>query len=191
MQISDKGAQVKELQLQLAAAGFDPGPVDGIFGPRTRQAVEQLQRCCGLEVDGVAGPQVQSALELLLSHRPRPGRRLSPHFVEAEFACRCCGMVRVNIRLVYMLEQLREQLGGKPVVITSGYRCAAHNRTVGGANGSQHLLGNAADIVVANVASNEVAAVSEKIGFPGLGRYAGFTHVDVRIGKYARWVDSE
>lgn len=191
MQIGDKGAKVQELQRQLADAGFDPGPADAVFGPRTSQAVKQLQRCCGLEVDGVAGPQVQSALELLLPYRLRPGHKLSPHFAEAEFACRCCGMVRVNIRLVHMLEQMREQLGGKPVVITSGYRCAAHNRAVGGAQQSQHLLGNAADIVVANVASNEVAAVSEKIGFPGLGRYAGFTHVDVRIGKYARWVDSE
>lgn len=219
MQISDKGAQVKELQLQLAAAGFDPGPVDGIFGPRTRQAVEQLQRCCGLEVDGVAGPQVQSALELLLPHRPRPGRRLSPHFAETEFACRCCGMVRVNIRLVHMLEQLREQLGGKPVVITSGYRCAAHNRAVGGARQSQHLLGNAADIVVdivavhhaaaaknekpatapgskkyiqasgglSHVPPDEVARAAEILGFPGVGCYPGFTHVDIRPNGPARW----
>ncbi len=188
MQIGDKGAKILELQQRLAAAGFDPGPADAVFGPRTRQAVEILQRCCGLDVDGIAGQQVQDALELLLPHQAQPGRKLSPHFAEAEFACRCCGMVRVNIRLVHMLEQLREQLGGKPVVINSGYRCAVHNRAVGGVRQSQHLQGNAADIIVANVAPREVAEISEKMGFPGLGRYSGFTHVDVRPGENALWV---
>jgi len=187
MQVGAKGADVQELQLQLAAAGFDPGPADAVFGPRTRRSVEQLQRYCGLEPDGRAGQQVPAALALLLPHRPQPGHKLSPHFAEAEFACRCCGLVRVNIRLVHLLEQLREQLGGKPVVVSSAYRCAAHNSAVGGARRSQHLLGNAADIVVAHAAPREVAAASEKIGFPGLGSYTGFTHVDVRLGEKARW----
>jgi len=188
MRIGDQGTQVQELQQQLAAAGFDPGPADAVFGPRTRRAVEQLQRCCRLAPDGRAGPQTLAALELLLPHRPQPGRRLSPHFTEAEFACRCCGLVRVNIRLVHLLEQLRRQLGGQPVLVSSAYRCAAYNRMVGGAKQSQHLLGNAADIAVTGVAPPDVAAAAEKVGFAGLGRYSGFTHVDVRLGENTRWI---
>jgi len=188
MQVGAPGAEVQELQLQLAAAGFDPGPVDGLFGPRTRRAVLQLQRCCRLVPDGRAGPQTLAALELLLPHRPQPGRRLSPHFAEEEFACRCCGLVRVNPRLVHLLEQLRGQLGGKPVVVSSAYRCAVHNRAVGGARQSQHLLGNAADIAVTGIAPRAVAAAAEKMGFTGVGRYSGFTHVDVRLGGKVRWV---
>ena len=188
MQIGAKGTKVQELQQQLAAAGFDPGPADAVFGPRTRRAVEQLQRCCSLKIDGVAGPQTLQALALLLPHRPRSGRRLSRYFAETEFACRCCGQVRVNPRLVHLLEQLREQLGGKPVVVSSAYRCVAHNRAVGGAKQSQHLLGNAADVIVTGAALRDVAAVAEKLGFAGVGRYNGFTHVDVRDGGKARWV---
>jgi len=188
MRSGDQGTQVQALQQHLAAAGFDPGPADALFGPRTRRAVEQLQRCCRLAPDGTAGRQTLAALALLLPHRPQPGRRLSPHFSQTEFVCRCCGLVRVNIRLVQMLEQLREHLGGKPVVINSAYRCAAHNRAVGGARQSQHLLGNAADIAVTGVAPPDVAAAAEKMGFAGVGRYFGFTHVDVRVGVKARWV---
>ena len=33
-----RGADVSKLQRELKAAGFDPGPVDGIFGPRTEKA---------------------------------------------------------------------------------------------------------------------------------------------------------
>jgi len=188
MQVGAHGVDVQELQLQLAAAGFDPGPADALFGPRTSRAVIQLQRCCRLVPDGRADPQTRSTLAMLLPHRPQPGRRLSPHFAEAEFSCRCCGQVRVNLRLVHLLEQLRGQLGGKPVVVSSAYRCAAHNLAVGGAIQSQHLLGNAADIVVANVAPQAVAAAAEKLSFAGVGRYSGFTHVDVRVGSKVRWV---
>ncbi|SFG07171.1 Putative peptidoglycan binding domain-containing protein [Desulfotomaculum arcticum] len=183
----DSGAPVQELQRQLAAAGFNPGPADGVYGPRTRRAVIQLQQFCWLAVDGIAGPNTLKALALLLPHRPVPGHRLSPHFKEQEFACRCCGVVRVNLYLVEMLEQLRERLGGRPVTVTSGCRCEAHNRAVGGVQQSQHLPGNAADIVVGGIAPREVAAAASELGFPGVGQYSGFTHVDVRPGNPARW----
>lgn len=57
-----KGAAVKSLQQQLAAAGFNPGPIDGIFGAKTRSAVIAFQRARGLAVDGIAGPQTLGAL---------------------------------------------------------------------------------------------------------------------------------
>ena len=61
-----RGAEVEELQRELAAAGFGPGPVDGIFGPRTRGAVARLQEYCGLAVTGSAGQATRQALGLLL-----------------------------------------------------------------------------------------------------------------------------
>ena len=43
------------------------------------------------------------------------------------------------------LERVREILGGSPVRVSSGYRCEELNRAVGGARGSAHLSGFAAD----------------------------------------------
>lgn len=53
-------------------------------------------------------------------------------------------------RLVFvaeMLERIRASLGS-PVIVTSGYRCAALNRAVGGVANSDHVSGHAADILV-------------------------------------------
>lgn len=46
---------------------------------------------------------------------------------------------------VNVLEPARERLG-KPIVVNSGFRCPIHNRAVGGATGSQHMKGEAADL---------------------------------------------
>ena len=47
---------------------------------------------------------------------------------------------------VKVLEPLRKALG--PVVITSGYRCVALNKAIGGSTASAHMEGKAADISV-------------------------------------------
>jgi peptidoglycan hydrolase-like protein with peptidoglycan-binding domain len=53
---------VRRLQRRLAAAGFDPGPIDGLYGPRTAAATERFQATTGLAADGVAGPRTLVAL---------------------------------------------------------------------------------------------------------------------------------
>lgn len=58
----------------------------------------------------------------------------------------------VNLRLLCnnVLEPVRSLLG-VPVIITSGYRCLALNRLVGGARTSQHQKGEAADFVLRTI----------------------------------------
>lgn len=56
------GSAVKELQKQLRAAGFDPGAIDGKFGPKTEAAVTRFQKANGLQADGIAGPKTWAAL---------------------------------------------------------------------------------------------------------------------------------
>ncbi len=51
-----QGPDVRDAQRKLLQRGFDPGPVDGIFGVKTDAAVRAFQRAQGLVPDGVIGP---------------------------------------------------------------------------------------------------------------------------------------
>lgn len=51
------GNQVKEIQCLVGYFAADPGPVDGIYGANTQQAVVKAQQICGISEDGVVGPQ--------------------------------------------------------------------------------------------------------------------------------------
>ena len=56
------GGEVRDLQSALLQRGINPGPLDGIFGPRTETAVRRFQELEGLVADGVAGPMTLAAL---------------------------------------------------------------------------------------------------------------------------------
>lgn len=62
---SDYGADVIELQTRLKAVGYDPGEIDGEFGPNTESAVKALQTAAGILVDGEFGPDSLAALVAL------------------------------------------------------------------------------------------------------------------------------
>lgn len=53
---------VRDVQTRLHQLGYDPGPIDGIRGRRTYNAVKQFQRDRGLEIDGLVGPITEAAL---------------------------------------------------------------------------------------------------------------------------------
>lgn len=66
LRIGSRGTDVMEIQALLAKIGYRPGPIDGIFGSQTQQAVIQFQRDNGLTPDGIIGPNTYNALEPLL-----------------------------------------------------------------------------------------------------------------------------
>lgn len=116
--------------------------------------------------------------------------KLSTNFNSSEFDChgsRCCSSTLVDDKLVTYLQQIREHFG-KPVNISSGYRCATHNKNIGGATNSRHSKGQAADIYINGVAPVEIAKYAESMGILGIGLYETnsdgfFVHVDTRETK--------
>ena len=112
------------------------------------------------------------------------------YFKMEEFRCRCCGGLppdaQENIRALVeaVLDPARERYGG-PVTVNSGYRCAKHNREVGGVSASQHLRGEAADITVVNsekiIDKSELARLKQIIidngRYDQLIDYGTFLHV--------------
>lgn len=61
---SQEGWGTRSIQHMLTAVGHDPGPVDGINGPKTNAGVKSFQKANGLTADGVAGPQTREKLFL-------------------------------------------------------------------------------------------------------------------------------
>lgn len=60
--LNDRGPGVQLLQLGLARAGYSPGAVDGIFGPKTEAALRQFQKAAGLPVTGKSDRATWQAL---------------------------------------------------------------------------------------------------------------------------------
>lgn len=122
----------------------------------------------------------------LISYARGQNEPLSEHFSGAEFACRgtsCgCDEVCVDEALIGILETVRTHFHS-PVNISSGYRCPRHNAACGGAQGSYHCKGMAADITIAGIAPSEIAKYAESIGVLGIGLYDGFVHIDTRTRK--------
>ena len=116
--------------------------------------------------------------------------KIAKNFQYKEFDCHgqgCCSTTIIDEKLVEYVQQIRDHFG-KPVTITSSYRCEVHNRRVGGATKSYHMRGQAADVVVQGVSSREVAKYAESIGILGIGLYETsddgyFTHIDTRTTK--------
>jgi len=101
--------------------------------------------------------------------------------------------IKLDSNLVLALQDLRNSFN-KSIKINSGYRSPAYNKAIGGASKSQHLSGNAADIVVsgknASTVQNFVKEHYRELGIGGLGIYKSFTHIDTRPlkdGKLTIW----
>lgn len=119
--------------------------------------------------------------------------QLSKNFNSYEFRCGlgrpcACQTTLIDEALVEILQRIRDHWPGHALHITSGYRCPVYNRSVGGATGSYHSKGMAADITVDGVAPREVAKYAESIGVLGIGLYETsadgyFVHIDTRNYK--------
>jgi uncharacterized protein YcbK (DUF882 family) len=90
--------------------------------------------------------------------------------------------IRNNIKELVsnVLQPLRDKID-KPITISSGYRCLQVNKKAGGVPTSQHVMGQAADIMINGMTSYEIASMIIEMGLPfdQIGLYDNFVHVSV------------
>ena len=175
---------IKQIQCLLTYLGYDPGPIDGLYGANTRDAVKAFQRAEGLTVDGIAGEQTQIRLkdavwqDRFAKANTVPSSGQPPdktgtfwenikYFTRDEpyIACPCgrCGGFPVEPaeKLMRLADAVREA-AGKPMVPTSTVRCDAHNAEVGGVATSRHRLGHAMDFVIPGMTANQILTIVRK-----------------------------
>lgn len=99
-----------------------------------------------------------------------------PNFTPVEIACPCCGETYLDEIAMDALQRLRVALGG-PLTVESGHRCAAHNRSIGGASQSVHLR-LAFDLALGGYARGSMLALARKAGFTRFGLMRYGLHVD-------------
>jgi len=85
-------------------------------------------------------------------------------------------------RLAALLQQVKTAVGGKPVMINSGFRSKKVNDAVGSKDSSQHRLGCAADIRVPGMKPREVveACIAAEVPFDQIIlEFDSWTHISV------------
>lgn len=127
--------------------------------------------------------------------------RITPHIQLGEFALfqearrfQHQHQVDTAAELATFMEKARAHFGGKPLVITSGFRPAAINRAIGGASGSEHLYDapgvGAVDFVIEGVSPYSLQNWCD-VNWPyslGYGAPKGFVHLGIRKGRpRVRW----
>lgn len=109
-----------------------------------------------------------------------------PHFSPEELACRGTGMLEIHEPSLDKLEALRGVLG-KPMIVQSAYRSPQHNKAVGGAKHSQHLIARAFDISMANHDPEVFEKAARAVGFTGFGTYPAQNFMHIDTGPARSW----
>ena len=117
LQEGSTGPAVAKLQAKLKKLGFNPGRVDGDFGPATKAALIGFQKSSGLLADGIAGPRTQTALGLIANDNlPSVIPGITVTMVSKIFPVTPVDNIRNN--LPFILQGLVERaLGDKPMVL--------------------------------------------------------------------------
>lgn len=91
------------------------------------------------------------------------------YFSIGEFACKHCGENKIDPTFVKELDDLRHRYG-KPLVVTSGYRCPDHNAKVSSTGRTgPHTTGHAADLAVDRSDAFRLLRIATTMRFTGIG----------------------
>lgn len=106
--------------------------------------------------------------------------QITENFSLREFQCPCCHAVMLHPKLAVSLQKLRDAWG-KPLIVTSGYRCARRNAEVGGVARSRHMRGLAADVAVPRAEQEKFHELAREAGFSKILLYPArnFVHLEI------------
>jgi len=119
--------------------------------------------------------------------------QLTKNFNSNEFQCKGKGHkheTKIDVELVKQLQDFMNINGYTKAIISSGYRCKAHNKAIGGSDGSNHCKGKAVDICFykgnEKIPAKEVCCKAQDYGFKGIAYIDKWhVHLDNRtLGKY-------
>ncbi|MFW6026625.1 MAG: peptidoglycan DD-metalloendopeptidase family protein [Candidatus Woesearchaeota archaeon] len=121
LQLNDRGDNVREIQKYLNLIGYDVLE-DGVFGNRTKKAVEDFQFDKGLFVDGIVGKQTLKAIENTvynITHKVKRGENLSSIALKYD--------VKIN--------EIKDENNLTSDLITVGQKIQIPNTGIGGEGG--------------------------------------------------------
>ena len=118
------------------------------------------------------------------------------NFSNKELACSCCGDNKMNKETLIALQRLRDAIG-KPMSLSSAYRCPVHNDKVSstGKEGP-HTTGKAIDILCSGKFAYEIlscamirSSIWKGIGISQKGKHSSrFIHLDTIDSDNRPWV---
>ena len=98
------------------------------------------------------------------------------YFSTDEMKCPCCGECKMDEHFMEMLDSLRKGVG-KPLVVTSGYRCPKHDTEIGGEG--NHTQGQAVDLrCESSDLRYSIIGFVMALGFKRIGIAKTFIHLD-------------
>jgi uncharacterized protein YcbK (DUF882 family) len=185
----------KQKQCLLAYLGYYTNKIDGIWGEKSRAATVALQKATGLTADGIFGANTAARIKKAVAADEFAEEKKAAassswwkgikHFTREEFRCPCprCGgfPAEPQEKLVRAADKTRDHFG-KPIRVSSGVRCQAHNDELSGSvPDSRHIRGKAVDFSVEGFSSSMVLAYVQKL--PEI-RYAyaidsKYVHMDI------------
>ena len=123
-------------------------------------------------------------------------KKISDHFSFQEMVCRgteCnCKRADMDPEFMKLLEEVRRAYG-KPMYISSAFRCDVHNNLVSSIPNGPHTHGQAADVLVSGQAAMDLFAAAKAVGAYGLGvsqkgpHRNRFIHIDGDSSRTAMW----
>lgn len=165
----------KQKQALLAYLGYYGGQLDGIWGQQSQRATIDFQRAYfdPTNVNGIFDDATEKRILEVIATGEAPAESVQidtaapgwwkdiRYFTRDEFKCKCGGRfcngypAEMQEAVVRIADAARAHFG-RPAHVISGLRCKQWNAHEGGVANSQHMYGEAIDLRIDGVSSEEL-----------------------------------